>query len=401
VSRDDEAPDCLADDSWNSISAEPWWPRAVASFDNMLRASDGHRGTLLLYGADADGFSASYFLHRVLWERFGAQHVEARAVWNFDYDFEWLPQLVSDTEPGLIICLDIPIIRETAVVERIADQAQLAIYDHHVVSAGTPTTLSRVLFVNSRDLGGKRCNYPTSAFGAGFAADVLDDLPSADLAILAVGLIGDKVDDQNRQLLGQLYSCFPALAPGVTDGVSLFRFTHRLNCLFRARVHETPAGAEDALAAMLASGDPARALTEFDARYRLSEAAREVQHEIGQSMEELIAKPHGDLLCAVLPIDTFSVGAIAGELAERRIADVVALGFPVDGRVAFELRTSRGGPDLTSVLSIQEKWLVPLSAGGHPMAAGALISADAVDEFKRTLADALAAYRESRKRASS
>lgn len=357
--------------------------------------SNDSRPLLLLYGADADGFSASYFLHQALAETIGEHRLNTRAIWNFDYDFEWLPDLVAREDPALVVCFDIPIVRETQVVRAVAARTPIAIYDHHVVPSDTPTDLPGMVFVNSRVLGGPTCNYPASAFGAAFASQMLGGLPPADLVVLATGLIGDRAEGRNPRVFERLYAEFPTLDRNGDGGRLLFKFTHQLDSFFRAHAHDTPLGAERTLAKMIKDGGPVQALADFGKRYRLADAVQQVQYEVDRSVHELAAQGHGVLLSAVLPVETFSVGAIASKLVAQNAADVVALGFRVDHRVAFELRTGNDGPDLTKVLAIQREQFVPLSAGGHPNAAGALVSSEAADEFERTLAIALETYRAS------
>jgi hypothetical protein len=358
----------------------------VSDFEAQLASVAGD-GVLLLYGADADGFAASYFAHSALGGGVtGSPMPETRAVWNFDYDFLWLPELVESIRPSRVLCFDLPIIRETAVLETVAALVPVVIYDHHVVAADSPVSLPQVTFANSRILGGKQCNYPAAAFAAAFAAE-RGRVRGSDLAVLAVGLIGDRADRRNPTLFCHLREEYPRLSPA-----QLLRFTRELDALFRARVHCTPGGAELELSALLRDEEPSLALRRFAARYDLEAALHKVQAEIDGALRALGAVGHRSLICETLELETFCVGPIASQLAAQKAAEVVALGFPVDDRVAFELRTQNGGPDLTQVLELQGRAFTPLSAGGHPNAAGAMVQDGDATEFKRTLAEALTVY---------
>jgi hypothetical protein len=344
------------------------------------------KGALLLYGADADGFAASYFAHNALEAGApGSPLPRTLAVWNFDYDFVWLPELVERVRPSMVLCFDVPIIRETEVLEAVATSVPVVIYDHHVVSKESSVSLSRVTFANSRLLGGNRCNYPASAFAAALAAELSPGVArNSELAVLAIGLIGDRAERRNPALFARLREEYPRLSVA-----QLMRFTRELDALFRARVHRNPRGAEIELSALLKDQDPSVALRTFAQNHDLEAALAKVQTEIDVALRTFAVAGGQRLICETLEVETFCVGPIASQLAAREAADVVALGFPVDDRVAFELRTRNGGPDLTRVLEVQGRVFSPLSAGGHPNAAGAMVLARDVPEFERTLAEAL------------
>jgi single-stranded DNA-specific DHH superfamily exonuclease len=386
VSINDVPKSALAAQGIVPLLNEPWWEDAIGRFDDALSPLSGGGSVLLVYGADADGFCASYFAHRVLARLTPPPRITSRAVWNFDYDFVWLAELVAETAPAVVLCFDVPIIRETAVIDEVVRLAPVAIYDHHVIPRETRLDFPRLTFLNSRDLGEPTSNHPASAFGAAFAAHARGGLTIGDLVVLAAGVVGDRAEGRHRELIAHLREHVAAFRSDALGRIA--SFTQSLDALFRARVRQTPEGAEEALAELLDTRDPADALDEFSRSYGLFDAQNDVQEEIDACLRELRNSNGRRLLSRVLPITTFSVGAIATRLARDHAADVIALGYPIEDRVAFELRTA-GGIDLTKLLRKQKRYLHHLSSGGHENAAGALVYADQADEFERTLARAL------------
>jgi single-stranded DNA-specific DHH superfamily exonuclease len=95
------------------------------------------------------------------------------------------------------------------------------------------------------------------------------------------------------------------------------------------------------------------------------------------------------ILIAIPNVKTFNVGILATVLAKRSVAPVVAIGFEAGDRVQFELRISPdSGIDLTAILRKQRAEFAPLTSGGHPMAAGALIWKKDTQRFANSLRNA-------------
>jgi len=85
-----------------------WWDAVADKFLSVLRQHRRDR-ICLLYNADADGFTASYFVLGIIDSLTRPQpaNVQTRAVWNYEYDFSWLPDFVADNNPAVIISVDI------------------------------------------------------------------------------------------------------------------------------------------------------------------------------------------------------------------------------------------------------------------------------------------------------
>lgn len=368
-----------------------WWPLASQRFKNILRLKNGDR-VLILYNADADGFVASYFVYKTLRliNNGTTFKVLTRAIWNYEYDFEWLPHYLSRRSADVIICLDIPIIQEKKIIRKIATTHRIAIYDHHILPDLGIANIKNLLYLNSRILDVKVENHPTSAFTAAIASQ-LGAIVEPEYLVLAMGLIGDRALKRYPELFEYLQIDYPELLENNNEWKSqLASFTSRLNALFRAYPGKTPPKVQASLAQMIASRNPFIALERFSQRFKLEEAQALVNKEVAFVLNKLTTTENFDkdniILCLVPGMRTFSVGIVATILAEQRFSSIVALGFVSKDRVQFELRVAEENDiDLTKILQAQHKLFKPLTSGGHPKAAGALVRRSDVDIFCHTL----------------
>lgn len=68
----------------------------------------------------------------------------------------------------------------------------------------------------------------------------------------------------------------------------------------------------------------------------------------------------------------------------------MALGFRKDDVVQYELRVGKSSKlDLIRVLQAQRELFAPLTSGGHPRAAGALVTARDIGRFESSLRQAV------------
>lgn len=369
-----------------------WWDAVADKFLSVLRQHKQDR-ICLLYNADADGFTASYFVLGIIDSLTRPQpaNIQTRAVWNYEYDFSWLVDFAAGNDPAVIICVDIPIIQEPDVLQKISKACEILIYDHHMPPERLDP-IPHVFYANSHLLEAKDVDYPASffaaalAFGAGAAAAV-------DMPVLACGLCGDNCLYTNKQMTEFLWREFPVfLQAPAGSRPPLSRLTSRINALFRANPDHTPADAQTDLYMLLRSSPADEAFAKFCARYNLDHAQQLITQEVQPALEFLraVEPSKGGLLCQVLDFTTFSVGIVASVLAAETCAPVIALGFQVADRVQFELRTNRDNTiDLTELLKAQRCFFTPISSGGHPKAAGALIYTADVAKFQTSLQKAL------------
>jgi len=165
---------------------------------------------MVLYNADVDGFAASFFVYRYLLasNKIQTNQFQSRPVWNYEYDFQWIPQFVEQTKPDLVVCVDIPIIQEPNVLNAVQKKCRIVIYDHHVVPPNAEIPPDKTLFLNSRTLSGSNEDHPASAFSAA-AANQIGSLSIRDLPILATGLRGDWALKKYPEFAEQLEKLLP------------------------------------------------------------------------------------------------------------------------------------------------------------------------------------------------
>jgi len=369
-----------------------WWDDVADKFLSVLRQHK-HERICLLYNADADGFTASYFVLGIIdsLTRPEPANVQTRAVWNYEYDFSWLPDFVADNNPAVIICVDIPIIQEPDILQKISKECEILIYDHHIPPERLDP-ITQVFYANSHLLEAKDVDYPASFFAAALAFSA-DAAARVDIPVLACGLCCDNCLFTNKQMTKFLWQWFPALMDAPADArPPLKRLTSRLNALFRANPDHTPADAQTDLYMLLRSFPAEDAFIQFCRQYNLDNAQWLITQEVQPALDFLraVEPSRGGLICQVLDFTTFSVGIVASVLAVETCAPVIALGFQVAGRVQFELRTNRDNTiDLTELLKAKRRFFTPISSGRHPKAAGALVDTADVAKFQTSLQKAL------------
>jgi hypothetical protein len=253
--------------------------------------------------------------------------------------------------------------------------------------------MCRLVYANSRLLDSQRQNHPTSAFAAASVSNLISISPPEYL-VLAMGLIGDRSLERYPDFLAWLHHEFGHIfGENLSWESPLGKLTSRLNALFRATPGRTPARVHSVLEDLLLStNNVQRSFSEFIRRYRLEECEQKISRDVQFALENLQEQSrrslhdNGGVLCGVCDMQTFSVGIVATILAERKIAPVVSLGFPHKDRVQFELRTHPDTDlDLTAILAKQRSIFRPITSGGHPKAAGALVFSKDTEEFCHTL----------------
>jgi single-stranded DNA-specific DHH superfamily exonuclease len=353
------------------------------------RLSGPARHVSLVYGADADGFVASYFVERWLADETVAT-ISHRAVWNFDYDFRWLPRYVRQAKIDTCVCLDVPVIQEPEVLRSVATDAEVIIYDHHVLPPSV-SEVDNVQYHNSRISDPFGRNLTTSGFAA-FLASLSSPLLLNEVVILAAGLYGDRALG-HHPLVTHFIRCNAAAAWGEPLHTSLIgQFAELINALFRAKPGTTPPGAQARLRNLAQTRSSAEMVKNFSEEFDLTALKQLVSSDIARGLHEIRANERPDQrLCArILEMETFSVGPVASILAAEQFADVVAIGFPADDRVQFELRAAESSDvDLTAALQRQRLAFQPITSGGHPKAAGALVWRRDATTFVESLSRAL------------
>jgi single-stranded DNA-specific DHH superfamily exonuclease len=378
------------------LMTAPWWSGAFDRYSRPLLAPH-HLRPLVLYNADVDGFAASYFVYKFISSAHSKAlplQFQSRPVWNYEYDFRWVPDCVQQAKADLVVCVDIPIIQEPQILTEVAEHITTLIYDHHVLPFEPQGNPEKLVFLNSRALGGANEDHPASAFTAA-AAIQRNALQLPDLLILATGLKGDWALDRYPLLVSKLNALFPGFVGNVQDRKApLGALTSNINALFRAHPGKNFRNLQEQLSTFLTSQPPEQALAAFAHAFQLDAAARIVQDQVNIALTDLSANAHlkttDGILIDVVKSSTFSVGILATVLAKRHVAPIVAIGYEAGDRVQFELRVAQDAKiDLTNLLRRQRAEFQPITSGGHPKAAGALVWKRDLQQFSNSLRNAL------------
>ena len=381
---------------FKSITNSQWWAPLSLTFQERIEAND-NAGVLILYNSDADGFSSAYFIYRKLMDSCGKEptNIYFKAVWNYDFSFDWLAKYVSDKTVSLIICLDLPIIQEPDILRNIVStNKEILIYDHHVVPKEY-VPIEGVYYFNSRILDAEKKNHPTAIISA-LLADGTSDLVSEEYLIAALGLLGD----QALHLYPEFYSLLQLKYGNLFDSENLWdtsfgKLTSLVNALFRANPSKEPKGIHPSLLRLVRDEMGFMDIIDvLDGQYNLRLAEAKVRDEVDYYTKKIAndraTYSNGELTCLVLPMKTFSVGVVATILAKDNFSSFVAIGFNAGNRIQFELRrTDAEERSIIDALKVQKKYFTPLTSGGHPMAAGALIKKGEEKEFCSSFSRAL------------
>jgi len=368
-----------------------WWQASSDQFMEILKL--GEQRFLLLYHADADGFCAGYFISRVLrqYDRQNSTPVTTRAVWNFEFDFAWLPEYCRQSDPSIIICVDIPIIEAVDVLRKISGNPKIVIYDHHVVWK-SPEDHENVLYVNSRLLDSNQADHPAGYFAASLAYKS-GILRKEEIALLACSLHCDKSLGNNEPVLSFLAREFTAL-PGRSISINsvIKHFTSQINIYFKGNPQKTSGKLLHQVADFIDNHSFVETTLWFSENFDINDADKRVSREVGfflRLLRNAVVSEEG-LLCEVLACETFCVGIIASVLSAEKRAAVVAVGYHAGDKMAFEIRTREdNNVNLADLLKKQRDNFIPLTSGGHPKAAGALILSKDIGRFRRSFRKSL------------
>jgi hypothetical protein len=369
-----------------------WWKSAFHNFNNMLLSTlSGHFS--ILYNADADGFIASYFIYKYLYSFANKDHLQihTKAVWNFDYDFKWLPRYLSNKNYGTIICLDIPIIQEQNLLMKLSAHYNFVVYDHHMIKYTHIRRSSGILYLNSHQIANNTINYPTCSFAALFASNFMP-ISLNEYIFLSLGLLSDRSLSNFPKLLEYLLINTIQIKDANKSWDSpLGKAASQLNSIFRAWPGKTPINAQKYLMKVLQSSSFLIAFNDFCFKYKTDAANKKVSKDVDTALGKIehnfiqMSSPPSSVLINIIEVDSFSVGIVASILAERMIFPIVAIGFKYHDKIQFELRTYNNAIDLTKVLNHQKRYFIPITSGGHCLAAGALIYKKDYNKFCCTI----------------
>ena len=370
------------------LTTSCWWEETSDRFIEALRAFASKR-IRVLYHADADGFCSSVFVHKVLRHlnpNLDRCQIQSRAVWNFEYDFQWVSDWIARERGEAVIGLDLPLAENQEMLDKICRDHKAAIYDHHVIAPRSVPNRPGSLYLNWQMFEPDGVNHPACAFAAG-VMERLGGLSESDEILLGAGLLGDRALDNYPDLLRKVCSIageFPERGPSPSF------WKGRINARFRACPGETPLQAEQSLIQYLDHYAPWKAFELFSDEYQLEESSEAVTEEVGRIVGMLERSPWKRVDSCVywrlVNLETFSGGIIASIFAERKVAPIVAIGTTWEGRVQVELRTApNANINLGELLQSQKDRFSPLASGGHPEAAGALLKRGQEKHFIESL----------------
>ncbi len=373
--------------NFGTITNSQWWKEMSCTFHEQIKQYK-NSGILILYNADADGFVSTHFLCRIYNKIARKQsRLFFKAVWNYEFKFEWLEEYLFDKSISLVICLDLPIIQEPEVLHSLTlSGKKFLIYDHHIVPQKY-LPIEGVSYFNSRLLDNEKSNHPTSIISA-LLADHVVNLTYNEYLIAAIGLLGD----QSLHLYPEYYSLLQEKSRDLFNSDNLWKsrfgkITSLINAFFRANPSKNPKDIHWVLLNLIQKEDDfINIIDSLNSKYGFEIAQKMVNDEVNYYINKLsnsyTEQINKEFICLVLPMRTFSVGIIATILAKRNIAPMVAIGFNADNTIQFEIRRADSEKrSIIDILNIQKKYFTPLTAGGHPMAAGALVKKGDENKF--------------------
>lgn len=339
------------------------------------------KNILICYNSDADGLFAAVFLYKYFKNFNKNIQIDEKPIFNFQYDFEVIETYVAEKSYDLVFCVDLPIIQETNVVNFIAEKCKLIIYDHHMILNYEKNKLNKnILYVNSRDIDlDTTCTY----FSA-MLYSTHSKFNKNDLYLMTIGLIGDWAFDKNPWVKQKIVDYF-----SIDSIQTLNNYTKKLNGYFRANTNLVYSDIVARLALVKPNSDVVEQLNIIGDNYQLDSCIQIVDAEIKSFVDLIVQEFEQDevkVYCQILACRTFCVGVVASILAQRFSHTLFSLGFESNGKVQFELRTNReNNIQIVDVLREQRKYFSPLTSGGHPKAAGALVPLAEEINFKNSL----------------
>ncbi|HEX7013257.1 MAG TPA: single-stranded-DNA-specific exonuclease RecJ [Steroidobacteraceae bacterium] len=386
----------------------------LASAVDLLCSHFVRRSRIVVVGDfDADGATSTALVVRQL-RRLGFAEVEFLVPNRFHYGYGLTPEIVrlaAERRPGLIITVDNGISSHTGVSEASALGIDTLITDHHLAPSELP---SATAIVNP--------NVPTDPFpskalaGVGVAFYVMAALtremelrrlcakppPVTDfLDLVALGTVADLVplDRNNRVLVHQglrriragrcvagiraLIEVSNRLLPSVTAADLGYQLGPRLNAA--GRLDDMSVGIQ-----CLLTDDPHSARLLAARLSQLNQDRRELELQMQQEAMQAIEGMRAEDPALPLGLCLFDeswhqgvVGLVASRVKDKVHRPVIALARADETTLKGSARSIPGVHirDVLSAMAAREPDLMQ-KFGGHAMAAGLTLHADALDRFR-------------------
>jgi len=334
------------------------------AFDFIRKIKKEEKG-LLFYHGDPDGLVAAFFFNLVL----AKYSISFKNHWigSWQFDFKKVRNLVKKENPNFLIFLDLAI--DFKLIEELSSKRKIFIFDHHEVEF--PYQGRNVCYLNPIFLNLKRELSPSY-----FSYLLFKKLKGSNLEwILSIGLLGERIANQYPEILEKAQKTVSKAFLKKMTELMMVNFINpfykqiSLNFLKKA------------------SQDLFKALESKEIK-KLKEIRKAYLKEIEGNLKLAVkrANKEGNILFyKVRPIckKFFIAGPIASRLANLNPLDISFIYLEFDKKIDIELRRGKENKiNLAKILSELKKRVPVISAGGHPMAAGALLFKKDFDKFK-------------------
>ncbi len=348
---------------------EDWFKKLFGWWEN----GDG----ILIHHGDADGVASAYLLYRAFWKFLGRKFSMVRAVGALDYHLPFLKEFAERFSFYLITDLDVG--DSLSAIKELPPEKRVFVYDHHKIGFDLGELPENVFYCNARMLRGTEW-HPASYFGYAFYRYVEEGEggkydPNA-LWLVAIGLTGDMAFYDYPELEEEVRKEYPRLFEG--SPTALERIVSRINASFSHLMSHPSHLVFSLIDKAWELGDPMYFLEGEDEAVKTLQERRKEYHDIIKRAVRLM--PERAVLELGYPVVHLLVEApyvINGPLANAMVQewpDKIALaGQKFGDIVGVEIRKGQKVEvDLAEILhSLRSRGFPFISAGGHPMAAGA------------------------------
>jgi nanoRNase/pAp phosphatase (c-di-AMP/oligoRNAs hydrolase) len=375
---------------WRFADNTPYWDQLIQEASEHLSSLPGG-DVAILAGADPDGYVAANFVKFAVAALFPEKKVSLKTFATFEYLFEDAPEFVEKSQASSVVCVDVPIIQEESVLKEISARASMMICDHHMVPANAPS-IPNVKYLNPRLGKTAPIRLPSSLFLYELLAETSRVSPG-DCIPLASGLLGDgalhqfpdlirtveELLDQrpiNEDLLG---SRVGFLTRGI---LAWFQYYPRRSPDFWLDdFHQTNRVDWDDLVERFARSNDLKRIIET-----LEEAIR---REVDGALKAASADDASPILVHRLSSLHFVSNIVANQIARHVSKKIVLVQFSFGDQMQTEIRLTRDlKANIVDIFNEQRTNFKPLSAGGHPTAAGAIVKREDNERFLMTFREA-------------
>lgn len=342
----------------------------------------------IFYHADADGLMSAWLYSEIL-HHLGIERIISRPVWNHEFTFSFLENIIIDKERDFAIFTDLPVVQEQKVLRSFSSCIPCYIYDHHLPPNNLKLDYNTCFYQNSLIFTGDHVSWPASYF-ASLVHKAFFGRTSHAVLITTIGLIGDNSLQRFQEVQEKAIKLFPSLISGKNIWYSQAgKFCSSINVIFKAN----PRGLSNDLCELmpLSWENPLNDIESFLSSQNISELSKILEEEVDywlDFIEEKACRIQKDLpLVFLTNMKTFAVGVVASKAISDGLGKFIALGFNFGKLIQYELRaSSTARVSVLQLLNSLQKEYKPISCGGHEYAGGMLIEAKDDDRVRCLIA---------------